>query len=123
MNHLVFEKVEFINLVKGIKYLIIFNFNAKCKSMIDIGIFDKYIDTGLFIPEKNAYFKNITCMNDDNSNTFKLKNTSYYNYKGRHFFRIISQKERIQKAMEQRALNIILRNITGDNTFKYNIIN
>ena len=116
LNNLVFEEVNFINLVKGIKYLIIFNFNAKCQSMIDIGIFDKYIYTDLVIPEKNAYFTNITCM-DDKSNTFKLNNKSYYNYKTRHFLRMISQKEIIQKAMEQRALNIILQNIIGDNTF------
>ena len=122
MNRLVFEEVDFIKLVKGIKYFIIFKFNAKCQSMIDIGIFDKYIDTDLVIPEKNAYFTNITCM-DDKSNTFKLNNKSYYNYKTRHFLRMISQKGIIQKAMEQRALNIILRNITGDNLFKYNIIN
>ncbi len=121
MNRLVFEEVNFINLIKGIKYFIIFKFNLniKCKSMIDIGTFDKYIDTGLVISEKTAYFINITCFDDNNSNTFKLNNTTYHPYKTRHFFRIIPQKERIQKAMEQRALNTILRNITGDNLFKY----
>jgi len=123
MDHLlnlVFEKVDFINLVKGIKYLIIFK--AKCQSMIDIGIFDKYeeIDINLFyVPEETAHFINITCI-EDNSHSYKLKNTSYYDLNTRNFFRIIPQKERIQKAMEQRALNTILRNITGDNLFNIN---
>ena len=122
MDHLVFEKVDFIKLVKGIKYLIIFK--AKCQSMIDIGIFDTYqpIDIDLFyVPEETANFINITCINDCNSHSYKLKNTSYYDLNTRNFFRIIPQKEKIQKAMEQRALNIILRNITGENMFNYKL--
>jgi len=124
LNHLVFEKVDFINLVKGTKYLIIFK--ANFQSMIDIGTFDNYeaIDIDLFyVPEETANFINITCINDVNSHSYKLKETSYYDLNTRNFFRIIPQKERIQKEMEQRALNIILRNLIGDNTFKYNIIN
>jgi hypothetical protein len=37
------------------------------------------------------------------------------------YYEIISKKNDIQNAMEERALNLILQKIIGDNYFKYNI--
>jgi hypothetical protein len=34
-----------------------------------------------------------------------------------HYYELVSKKKEIQEAMESRALNIILKNIIGDNTF------
>jgi hypothetical protein len=42
----------------------------------------------------------------------------YYDGIGHHFY-ILGQKEKIQHDMEARALNIILRDILGDNNFCY----
>jgi len=58
-----------------------------------------------------------------------INKTKYYvSYESRfyinpdHIFFLLNQKEKIQKAMEQRALNIILRNITGDESFVYYLL-
>jgi len=53
-------------------------------------------------------------------NTFKKYKTTYktifyMNSSFRYF--ILNQKQKIQEAMEKRALQKILQNITGDNTF------
>ena len=54
------------------------------------------------------------------SKTFIYKSIFYINPD--NIFFLLNQKEKIQKAMEQRSLHIILRNITGDNTFFYNLL-
>jgi hypothetical protein len=37
----------------------------------------------------------------------------------RKFYKFVSQKERIQSNMEHRAVNLIIRQILGDNYFKW----
>ena len=45
--------------------------------------------------------------------------TSFYNDLHRNYYVVDFQKDKIQNAMELRAVNLILQRITGDTTFKY----
>lgn len=50
----------------------------------------------------------------------------YFNYfveDTSYFYEILSKKNKIQLDMEQRAIHMILRQITSDETFHYSIIN
>ena len=57
---------------------------------------------------------------DDNvlifSDVYGFRSNGYPHYfkKSRQFYQFVSQKARIQSDMEQRALNLILRNLLGD---------
>jgi hypothetical protein len=62
--------------------------------------------------------------NFDNLPCFTIKEMygvylGYHIYDNDFYYRLVSQKERIQQQMESRALQKILRTITGDSTFEY----
>jgi hypothetical protein len=117
-----FKEIKYNELKKGVKYIILQQIecekNKKCNNKIYIGIFDG-------VSEK--YPNEVTCW----CNTHISYSTNYnkkffegyvelnkYTFK-RKYLTIDSQKVIIQNNMERRAVNIILRNVTGDINFYY----
>lgn len=97
-----FEQEHFYKLKKNTKYYIV--------SICDfIGTFEEY-------QNEVAVFRNV-------EKIISLSHSSYCGYVSfaykieRAFFKIKSQKERIQQAMEHRAITKILRKVTGDDSF------
>jgi hypothetical protein len=112
-----FIKVNEDELVKGHKYKLIdiYSYNPHeytvtfdgytCKNNILIWInlsFEKIVDF-----EKRKFF-----YTTDPTIFLKLKYSAYVH-------ELISSKEKIQNAMELRAINLILQNIIGDKLFTY----
>jgi len=59
---------------------------------------------------------------EDGSNTVEIMNTGIlidFPYFEVRFYEPVFQRERIQTAMERRAINLILRNLIGDSTFTW----
>ena len=117
-----FKEIKYNELKKGVKYIILQQIesnkkNKKFENKIYIGIFDG-------VSEK--YPNEITCWANTHISYSSNKKKFFegyvelnkYTFK-RKYLTIDSQKEIIQNNMERRALNIILRNITGDITFYY----
>lgn len=100
---MLFKEIDFTTLVKGKKYFV----KIRCQDYtIDrCGYFKRYVE------EDIAYFTNITYNNGQFQNIYLCSRDI--------FFDIVIQKEIRQLAMEQRAIHMILRQITGDETFKY----
>jgi len=125
MERLIFEKVEFNNLVKDTKYII-----KRHNKAYYTGIFRKNIIKG---GDNVSEFYNISALYDMhymgerncyNANSVTgmryMGEISFYNDIHRTYYELDHQKEKIQEAMESRAVNKILQKITGDDTFKYN---
>jgi len=120
MSHLIFEEVSFDNLKHKEKYLILYNVNS-----YNIGIFTMY--NTRHVVHNSHSIRPIATFKYARFNIIQIENmyveiTRYFSKnftKQVKFFKLNSKKHLIQEAMEQRALNIILRNLIGDNMFKY----
>jgi len=103
-----FEQENFYKLVPNKKYYI--------TSICDfIGTFECYINDECYYNDV-AVFRNVEKI----LNVLETKSCGYvtFIYKiERAFYKIKSQKERIQNEMETRALHKILKKITGDDNF------
>jgi len=108
-----FEKEQFQNLKEGKKYYVVYNDYTPIRY------------TGIFIGFKgiktiNAQFRNVSVLYPgfllDNK-----KETQFFwsNNVNRIFYKLISVKDKIQERIEQTALNNIIRNIIGDEHFKW----
>ena len=103
-----FGQINFYHLKKNHKYIIteiygVFHY---------VGIFSHYQKGSIDM----VIFKNVTCINPVERSCGYVT----FSYQiGRRFYTIISKKKQIQEAMELRALNKILKNIIGDETFKW----
>ena len=93
-----FKTIIFEKLIKGDKYLI-----KHGKDEYVIGRFIKYNNESSYFHVKHIYFKQLY----------------YYIHKKSIFYEYNYQKDNIQNAMELRAVNKILRKITGDPLFIY----
>jgi hypothetical protein len=109
-----FVSINIDELVKGTKYRIEENlFNVK--ELIIVGIFNGYEEKYL-LWNKTFYFNNY--------NGYEVIIPKYVEsmrmdiLHKRKFYKLISSKEKIQNAMELRAINLILQNII-DKTFIY----
>jgi len=106
--------------------IIKYNLEFKHVGVIDLIIGQKYViqsyaphhyeeTTGIFIKHVLKESSVFAC--------FKVKYWYiYFNYfveDTSYFYEILSKKKQIQLAMEQRAIHMVLRQITGDETFKY----
>jgi len=107
MDYLVFKEVGFIDLVKQTKYVIKRNNWAYYT-----GIFSGYSYKSGYI----SHFYNAKDIRGEERYIWKI---DFYNEPNRTYHTIDKQKEKIQNAMELRAINIILRRITNDESFKY----
>ena len=98
-----FEQEHFYKLKKNTKYYIV--------SICDfIGTFEEY-------QNEIAVFRNVEkIISTIHSNSYCGYVTFAYKIE-RQFYKVKSQKERIQQAMEQRAITKILRKVTGDELF------
>ena len=118
-----FIEIPYDKLKKGIKYIILHQIHSNKKMDKP---FDK-IYIGIFDGVSEKYPNEITCW----SKTHISYSTNYhkkifegyvelnkYTYK-RKYLTLNSQKDIIQNNMELRAINIILRNLIGDNNFCY----
>jgi hypothetical protein len=107
MERLIFEKVEFNNLVKDTKYII-----KRHNKAYYTGKFSVYS----FCMGEISHFCDARDISGHETYVWKIE---FYNDKSRTYHKIVQQKEKIQSAMELRAVNIILRSIIGDDTFNY----
>ena len=122
-----FNEIAYNNLKIGVKYIILQqteNKKTKFENKIYIGIFDGFSE---------KYPKEITCWKKTHitysTNNYSTNNSNKKIYEGdielnkytvkRKYLVLNPQKEIIQNNMESRALNIILREIIGDNNFCY----
>jgi hypothetical protein len=96
IDHLTFMPVNGGKLKNGEKYLIF------CWAIISSGIYIGY--------NGNILWSNYTVIKTGYNQSLNW-NVSFY--------KLIPTKEKIQQAMELRAINIILQNIIGDKTFNY----
>ena len=113
MNHLVLKEVGFGNLKKGMKYVI------KQRNEIHfIGNFNNYND----INKNCASFDHAYSIHGQiklyvwKINLFDIGSRYKISHK---YYMVIHQKEKIQNAMELRAINQILKKIICDDTFVY----
>lgn len=77
-----------------------------------VGTFDHYRHSA----NDMAIFKNVICINPIK------RPCGYVNFSyniARKFYRLVSKKKEIQQAMETRAVNKILKMITGDELFEW----
>ena len=110
-----FKEVNYNDLKLGSKYVIIHNHLDK----VYIGIFNGYCNK-YTIGEISFWSKAyIGCLNKINKK-YLMGDIALnrYTYK-RKYLVLESQREEIQNNMENRAINIILRMILGDNNFCY----
>jgi len=96
-----FKNVSIDDLTVGKKYFIKFYVRGGYENRI--GVFTKYV---------NNYFASFKIYYYGWELNYFLEDTSY-------FYDYIYKKNKIQNAMELRAINQIIRNITGDETFNY----
>lgn len=117
MENLLFEEISFLSLIPTTKYVI--NYYKKGTTCRDVGRFATYQSNGSI----TASFDRITCIYDsriDNlDERYDLNKVDYYFNPYRKFYTVVPQKDKIQRAMETRALDKILQHITGDSTFIY----
>lgn len=122
VNGLTFVRCRQKDLIIGKKYMFVKQlYFDKNREVMTGTITDKGIDI--------TKWNNITYINTNentdahiNANTsFKKKDTIEIDtYLSRiTFLKLYSSKSKIQQAMEIRAINLILQNITGDKMFKY----
>ena len=126
MSGLTFETVPFDKLVNNQKYLIIPDINNGTNTYEytnekKIGIFILY-RTIYYTGESTdiaAQFIETGFCNGNIAIYDRNQYTYYFKKSNRNYLKLNPKKKLIQQAMEQRALNIILRVIIGDNTFTY----
>ena len=120
MELLTFELVVPNDLIKGQRYLITRNIIEETTfDEVDIATFEKFIPATHIWPSRNeekVFFRNMVCFDENETHNYKFG--SYY-YKSRYYYKMVPQKEKIQEAMESRALNAVLNNIIGDDSFVY----
>jgi hypothetical protein len=97
-----FEEEHFYKLEKNKKYYIF----GICDF---IGTFHGYQNSEL------AIFRNVYKINKDSHSDCGYVTFSYK--LDRHYYKVKSQKEKIQEDMEKRALSKVLKRITGDDLF------
>lgn len=120
MSHLIFEEVSFDNLKHKEKYLILYNVNS-----YNIGIFKMYNTRHVVhnyhstTPIATFKYARFNIIQIDNIYVEITRHFSKNFTRSIKYFKLNNNKHLIQEAMEQRALNIILRNLIGDNMFKY----
>jgi hypothetical protein len=120
MSHLIFEEVSFDNLKHKEKYLISYNVNS-----YNIGIFTMYNTRHVVhnshstTPIATFKYARFNIIQIDNMYTEVIRHFSKHFTRSISYYKLNNKKHLIQEAMEQRALNIILRNLIGDNMFKY----
>jgi len=103
-----FKQVNFYQLKSNTKYIIT-DLNG---AFYYTGIFCLYVKGGKDI----AHFKNVMC----NVPIKRYCGYVTFSYEiGRKYYTIDSKKDQIQNIMELRAINKILKQITGDETFHY----
>lgn len=119
---LYFKEISYDKLKIGIKYIIIQHSNNQKYNK-----YDNKIYIAIFGGKSEKYPNEITCWN--NTHISYLNNYNKKIFEGqielnkytikRKYLTLDSQKKNIQNNMERRAINIILRNIIGDNNFYY----
>ena len=102
-KHTSFKNVSIDDLTIGKKYFIKFYVRGRYENRI--GIFIKYV---------NNYFASFKVTYYGWSLDYYLEDTSY-------FYDFLYKKDKIQYAMELRAINKIIRNVICDETFNYNL--
>ena len=100
-----FEEINFYNLIIGKEYFISGN-------EIDIIYYKGYFEGYLY---NCAKFYSIVAVYP--SVYYYTDYKVFHNYPKRYYYQFISKKKEIQNAMEIRALNMILKNIIGDEYF------
>lgn len=113
-NGLTFVRCRQKDLIIGKKYMFVKQlYFDKNREVMTGTITDKGVDITKWI--------NITYINANANTSFKKTDTIEFDtYFSRiTFLKLYSSKSKIQQAMEIRAINLILQNITGDKLFKY----
>jgi len=103
-----FKQVNFYQLKRNTKYIIT-DLNG---AFYYTGWFSIYLKNG----KDTVQFKDVTC------NVPIKRYCGYVSFSydiGRKYYTLVSKKNEIQQAMETRAINKILKQITGDETFHY----
>ncbi len=120
-----FVQVDEKTLIQGIKYKIVDNhpyYNRKY-----ISVFNKYdidqFNVKYLLWGKTIFIVEIVDPYSEISYVYKDMTMPIKGLYDRHIYKLVSSKEKIQCAMELRAVNIVLQNIIGDNTFIYNNVN
>ena len=112
LKHLFLCQVDFYDLKPGTKYVIEhYHFNT---FFYYVGVFKEYICIKTYF-KKIADFDYVFYINDNKN----IGSMCCYNEYGKKYYIIIKQKQKIQLAMETRAINKILKHITGDDTFNF----
>jgi len=113
MELLLFKEVRFKHLKKGTKYIIKRANESENIQFIYTGKFTDYFpkleNVSMFDEVKEIM--GIKKINSHKVNFFNEYHITYYSLDG--------QKEKIQEAMEIRAINQVLRKIIGDESFVY----
>jgi hypothetical protein len=106
---LVFKETHFNELVKGTKYSIL--------KTIGIHYTGTYIGYTQNITNRVVIFNNAKIIYRNNNSS--LLKQIMFDDESREYYCVDFQTEQRQNAMELRAVNKILQQIIGDNTFKY----
>ncbi len=112
VNNLTFVRCKQRELIIGKKYMFIREYYFDKKREVMYGTIN---DNEMSITEINK----ITYINKEAE--YKSNNTIIIDtlMSRTIFLKLFSSKTKIQQAMEQRAINLILQNIVGDKMFKY----
>jgi hypothetical protein len=106
---LVFKETKFDKLEKGTKYI--------------IKRYNKAYYNGRFMGYRYSLGKPVSMFEEVNDISKKKEiyvwNLNFYDEHTRTYHNIVKQTEQRQNAMELRAINKLLRLITGDTTFNY----
>jgi hypothetical protein len=116
-----FATLHLSDLTKGVKYMIEEN-SVHVNELIFIGNFNGYQQHN---EEKYLSWTNILyfskMVGDEliTPNQVEEMRMSVLSPFGRKYYKLVSSKEKIQSAMETRAVNLILQQLIGDSTFTY----
>jgi hypothetical protein len=116
-----FESLPLSNLIKGVKYMIEEN-SVYVKELIFIGNFKGYqqYDEEKYLLWTNIlYFSKIIGDEIITPTQVEELRMSVLSPFGRKYYKLVSSKEKIQQSMETRAVNMVLQQIIGDDTFTY----
>jgi len=95
-----FERIEWDKLVVGEVYLILYIIKGRYKGIVEHAPYPSlefdYLNPELNIKNDNCYFT------DEHS-----------------YYKLVSQKNKIQSDMENRAVNLIIRRLIGDDNFEW----
>jgi hypothetical protein len=118
-----FEKIKFCEidideLVTGQKYMI--QEISYQHTIIYYSVFSHYVTGYITEWNKPSYRVDTPYTGIKYKPTMRFEKINLNNLtKKASFFKLICSKEKIQNAMELRAINLILQNIIGDKTFTY----